>query len=1775
MADTSLGTARIGLSVDETGAIEGVTRVGRKIDELGGKAGKAGAQASEGINAIGDAGQQAGVQMDKASERIAKDLRRIENEAIRTYASMKALNEGTGQYGALLNKGLARGLTREQLEPVLAGLKEFEKNSARGALSARELSFSLRSLPAQFTDIAVSLQGGQQPLTVLLQQGGQLKDMFGGVGNAAKAMSGYILGMITPATAGAAALAAVGFAAYKADADIEAMRLALITTGNAVGLTSDQMRILAASTGISADALATFVKVANVGGKELASMTAEAIRFERLTGQAVEDTAKKYAELAKSPADAALSINGMTAALYAQIKYLEDTGQKTEAARLAQEAYKNDMIRMSDAVEAGLGPVSAAWQTIKEKIEAAWDASKKFVSGNTLAEEVAAQQAKVAKLQRTVDESGGDTSIFQARARAELDAAKQRLFVLQSSLSLEKGTAQAKTEQAAQTKAGLALQQEAEKYASKAVQKANELLKIQNLFNASKKDELAIKARDSALAGVEKKYEVKPDAAANAYKSAAKAAAEYAAELAAIGAQGEKLTKGEKALADAEASLTAEQFKRIKATLQANIATEKVMAAEQERIRQTAQFSKALQAQYNEQEKNVEAIEKQARMYGLSKEAIEDKIIADLEESRILAMKEGDSARTIANIEREIAARRQLKAAIANETAGKEAKKAAEESAREWKRFTDDLERGLTDALMRSFEAGDSFGEAFIKNLRNLLKTAALKVVVKAIVDPITGSISGGGTMSTISNAANIGNFFSTGGSLLGGIAGSSAAYGAALGTTSIGAGSQAAMLAAQTAEFGTAGLSATASAAGSTTMSTLATAAPYIAAAIAAYKIAESLGVFGDAGTPHTGGMATYSAAGGLQEGRNASNLTYDFNLNDFDKAMQESASNLAKGLVTILDTTARTFGKTAGFQVGTGFADDGSDSGAWGALQINQGGKSLVDWKRGADNWPGREFADGAAGQAQYTGAVAQAVKDTLLGMDLPGWAKNMIAQLNESITIDSLAAVVDQVNALAEAERRLGPIFASISGKIPELAIAAGSVDNLTSLLGSYYDAIYTEEEKRAILTKQTEAVFTALNLTMPTTIAGFRAMVEAQNVATEAGRATYLSLLAVADAFAEITGVVQGVDAGKLRESLLAISTSIENMRQRAVKAAAGVANAQKDISAAYLQSQKNIADAHARLVDATRNAVNSLKSMSLSLREYLDGINATASGDAYAKLRDIFQTTAASAAGGDANAQQKLTQAADAFLKVAQERAGDRNAYARDVSFVSGLINNVIQANDQSIADLIKQTPEADIPALTEIEKAFADFTVAYNAGLRYQALAVATGSSMVASTDNVAEEIVALRSAYDAAKLEQTVATGRLEAAITGLAAFGLTPSQLTVLINGVDDTAQSFFAGLWDVPTDVVDTLADALGVDDETLDDLKDAVEIVISPTVLANLAAALGVPTATITALGSALGVSSITLTRLATALSWDAAKVATLSTALGFDQTRIGTLATALGVSTGTTTALGTVLGYDTTKLNRLTTILGIGDVSLGLLGRSLGYDPIKITALGTALGLSSPAAQAISGLSTAIGIDPVAKTFLAGLPTAISVTTTIITRDETPVTNPDPMPLGLSSAAQLQWANRAPAVAFAKERAAAGDYMSVYNGVRDSGLTLQDVDILAGLPIGTAARWARENNLPTFASGANYIPQDMTARIHEGERIIPAADNAELMRRLSSPAANSEAMLAELKAVKAELAALRSEQRTGDSANVVATKEVSRLLRDVTDNGTAIITTPAE
>jgi hypothetical protein len=90
-------------------------------------------------------------------------------------------------------------------------------------------------------------------------------------------------------------------------------------------------------------------------------------------------------------------------------------------------------------------------------------------------------------------------------------------------------------------------------------------------------------------------------------------------------------------------------------------------------------------------------------------------------------------------------------------------------------------------------------------------------------------------------------------------------------------------------------------------------------------------------------------------------------------------------------------------------------------------------------------------------------------------------------------------------------------------------------------------------------------------------------------------------------------------------------------------------------------------------------------------------------------------------------------------------------------------------------------------------------------------------------------------------------------------------------------------------------------------------------------------------------------------------------------------------------------------------------------------------------------------------------------------------------------------------------------------------------------------------------------IPQFAVGTNYVPEDMTARIHKGERIIPAADNTALMDALTSPARRDAVLVEEIRLLRAEIAAMKA----GTDSTAKHTAKTARLLDRVMPDGDAL------
>jgi len=112
------------------------------------------------------------------------------------------------------------------------------------------------------------------------------------------------------------------------------------------------------------------------------------------------------------------------------------------------------------------------------------------------------------------------------------------------------------------------------------------------------------------------------------------------------------------------------------------------------------------------------------------------------------------------------------------------------------------------------------------------------------------------------------------------------------------------------------------------------------------------------------------------------------------------------------------------------------------------------------------------------------------------------------------------------------------------------------------------------------------------------------------------------------------------------------------------------------------------------------------------------------------------------------------------------------------------------------------------------------------------------------------------------------------------------------------------------------------------------------------------------------------------------------------------------------------------------------------------------------------------------------------------------------------------------------------------------YKEVFGRTADAaGLDYWMGQVKNGISLGaikdTFENSEEKKKLRGFAVGTNYIPVDMPAMVHQGERIIPAADNRELMRRLASPEQGNEVLVAEIRALREEVALLR---RTNSDEN---------------------------
>ena len=375
-----------------------------------------------------------------------------------------------------------------QVAPFIQKLREAEQGLNNTGMSARANAAALRGVPAQFTDIIVSLQGGQAPLTVLLQQGGQLKDMFGGAGNAAKALGGYVLGMINPFTIAAAAAVALGVAYYQGTAEAKAFALSIAMTGNVAGVTAGQLGDMAkqaseaaGTQGKNAEVLAQLVGTGKVGADQLVAASVAAVRAQKFLGIEVENTVKAYADLGADPLKATLKLGEqygyLTISTYQQIKALENQGRTLDAAKVAQEAYGDAMSKKSKDVEASLGSLSRAWNSVASGAKWAWDKMLDVGRQESLDDKLKKAEERVKKAKLAFFSFAGS----DAQKQAELDAAERDRDSLLNQQKVAKLTAEQEGADQRRNKAAIQFAEMGDKYLTRRQQMELDIAKARTL----------------------------------------------------------------------------------------------------------------------------------------------------------------------------------------------------------------------------------------------------------------------------------------------------------------------------------------------------------------------------------------------------------------------------------------------------------------------------------------------------------------------------------------------------------------------------------------------------------------------------------------------------------------------------------------------------------------------------------------------------------------------------------------------------------------------------------------------------------------------------------------------------------------------------------------------------------------------------------------------------------------------------------------------------------------------------------------------------------------------------------------------------------------------------------------------------------------------------------------------------------------------------------------------------------------------------------------------
>jgi phage-related minor tail protein len=336
------------------------------------------------------------VKIAKAKETFHGFTKQVERDSNNAAKDLVALRHATEDYGKTLTKveQIEREIKSGRYQRAEGSLVEMLRKEA-AAYDAKALAmknaagaqFKMNEqqkiqLTYQTTDLFTQIASGQSPFIAILQQGGQLKDVMGGIGPMFKAIGTLFTPFSVGITGAAVAVGSLSYALYKAIDDLDKFKDAMTLTGGFAGVTYDKLlnlgNVLSTKTNASiGDARDLMQQLAASGKFSATSMEAVGeviLRFSKIAGVDAKKAAETLIPLLDGTASSAKQLNDkyhfLTLEQYKNIEALEKQGKLQESAKL-QATLLNESLA---STQRQLGNLELAWQGLANFASKAWDA---------------------------------------------------------------------------------------------------------------------------------------------------------------------------------------------------------------------------------------------------------------------------------------------------------------------------------------------------------------------------------------------------------------------------------------------------------------------------------------------------------------------------------------------------------------------------------------------------------------------------------------------------------------------------------------------------------------------------------------------------------------------------------------------------------------------------------------------------------------------------------------------------------------------------------------------------------------------------------------------------------------------------------------------------------------------------------------------------------------------------------------------------------------------------------------------------------------------------------------------------------------------------------------------------------------------------------------------------------------------------------------------------------------------------------------------------------